>query len=256
MKPILVPIVPTRTICDFWHWSYETVKEAAIHYLQRACAPLESVMVLEHDTEFIERVQGDTGKQVIPGFFLTGNRQPPFVLEPKELAYAEWLEARRDQFPRVIVGNNSKLESGGDTPDVLAICRLYQSLFGMLPWAQDRFGFSPFCADVIRCLRDNRSHDTFVDFLERARPLMLLFIGFWAMEHMPNRGEYLQAYLRQARIATVITGINFATGAKDHNLLKMSNWGYDGCLFLLPTTICPESDRMMEDYLTDIEVPT
>lgn len=61
-------------------------------------------------------------------------------------------------------------------------------------------------------------------------------------------GRYLKSGLK------AISGIGYRSGAKNHHLRRLIDFGYAGCLFLLPTDRPPaEWSEIMRDYLTDVE---
>lgn len=60
-------------------------------------------------------------------------------------------------------------------------------------------------------------------------------------------------YARQQPFPASFSGIGFSQGGRNHHLAKLVEFGYSGCCFFLPGDISEESDRMMYEYLTDIE---
>ena len=256
MASSLLPLIPDAFLCSAYGLEHDPGGAGAVYYLNKHADVFDRCVVLGMYPDLIRRIQDETPVAVIPHLHLEDDPYSmaalPFGLDNGRREYADWLESRAETFPRVLLANQV-YETQAHSRESQEWLAVYRALRDLLPWARDKIALSPLAANVTRSLKLPESRQPMLDFLAEAKPLILFFDAKWVAKLVHGRGEYLRDYLRGLRETEVYSGIDLAEGARNHNLARMRDFGYDGCLFYLPSIVSEISDRMMEDYLTDIE---
>lgn len=248
----LLPIIPEVDAAENWYSAFDPSYAGSIAYLRKFRDYFDECVVIEMNRELIKRVQGETGLRVIPNFHLADFIEsedviPPFSLDPERAAYAQWLETHQEKFRRVLVCNRVYESFTTLTSQIPGLMR---ALCDLLPWVGNRVGLCIYNTHLVACMKEPVASQAIADLFEKFTPMLLLYVGHWRTKG--DLTEQVQKFIKAHPEAEFYTGIQFAQGARDHNLRYFMEFGFDGCLFFVPPVVSPEADRAMEDYLIDV----
>ena len=97
----------------------------------------------------------------------------------------------------------------------------------------------------------------FTEFCALEQPIMPVYEGMFLVERADAGVRELSRWLRsQDKRGRWYSGIEYVAGAQAANLGRCTKWGYDGCLFYLPSRRSANGDAAMAAYAQAVKDET
>ncbi len=246
MKGLLLPVVPRAM--DGEDKTGNPPRIESVMYLLHKYGHLlgDTVVCFEEDPDMVEAILKYTDKKVVPTLVMDLDEKDRGTLPGvynKE--WVKWVLDNQDRFAGVTVGNIVVEVTNHYHRHIPTEVIIYQ-LFNKYRKLIGKMVLAPWHYDLIRDMETPQF--PVKQALQEAGPW---FTVYWGYELVNNPPPNMQEWIKDL---TIYSGINYSTGALEHNLKKSLRAGMSGCLFFLPAhSERKRADQLMRRYLTDVK---
>ena len=206
----------------------------------------DTVVCFERSDQMVEAIL-ECGKKVVPTIY--GDRKE-ITLRWEDSddnawkAWVEWVLENADRWEGVHLGN-VVVETTNYFDRAEPSASVVRRVMDKFPTLRGKMVLGPFHHPDVEEDVATEGFPLRVAMLE-AGPWHNVYWGYELMkDNPPNAREWLGG-------VPCYSGVNFSTGAAEHNLTKLEQFGFAGGLFFLPCHDMRTASSRMEAYLTDV----
>ena len=240
----LLPVIPRSTEGED-KGAPPTVENVVRLLTQYGDSLADAVVCFEPSVAIVEAILA-AGKKVVP--CIVGDREEVTLQwecspDTEWRAWVGWVLENAARFEAVQLGNVilevTNQYTGEPVPNVV------RRILNKFPTLIGRLTLAPFHNHVAEDMATEGW--PLRRALREAGPWFTLYWGYeFLTDCPPKAADWLYEM-------TAYSGVNYAAGAKEHNLNKLTQIGFTGGLFFLPAHSHHKvADALMRDYLTDV----